>query len=83
MDVATARARVLQAPSAMVNVSVARRYARALLEASEPGAVTGIADQLSTLAELVASNPALADVIVNPAYSRACLLYTSPSPRDS
>jgi F-type H+-transporting ATPase subunit delta len=71
MDVATARARVLQAPSAMVNVSVARRYARALLEASEPGAVTGIADQLSTLAELVASNPALADVIVNPAYSRA------------
>jgi len=55
----------------MVNVSVARRYARALLEASEPGAVIGIADQLSTLAELVASNPALADVIVNPAYSRA------------
>ena len=55
----------------MVNVSVARRYARALLEASAPGAVVGIADQLSALAGLVASNPALADVIVNPAYSRA------------
>ncbi|HZJ54332.1 MAG TPA: ATP synthase F1 subunit delta [Myxococcaceae bacterium] len=55
----------------MVNVSVARRYARALLEASAPGAVVGIADQLSALAGLVASNPALADVIRNPAYSRA------------
>ena len=71
MDVATALARVLEAPSAMVNVSVARRYARALLEASAPGAVVGIADQLSALAGLVASNPALADVIENPAYSRA------------
>ena len=71
MDVATAGARVLEAPSAMVNVSVARRYARALLEASSPGAVVGIADQLSALAGLLASNPALADVIVNPAYSRA------------
>ena len=71
MDVATARARVLEAPSAMVNVSIARRYARALLEASAPGAVAGIADQLSALAGLVASNPALGDVIENPAYSRA------------
>jgi F-type H+-transporting ATPase subunit delta len=71
MDVATAGARVLQAPSAMVNVSVARRYARALLEASAPGALVGVAEQLSALAGLVASNPALADVIVNPAYSRA------------
>lgn len=71
MDVATARARVLEAPSAMVNVSVARRYARALLEASAPGAVGGGADQLSALAGLVASNPELGDVIENPAYSRA------------
>lgn len=55
----------------MVNVSVARRYARALLEASAPGALVTIADQLSALADLVASNPALADVIRNPAYSRA------------
>ena len=71
MDVATARARVLEAPSEMVNVSVARRYARALLDASAPGDVVGIADQLSALAGLVASNPALGDVIENPAYSRA------------
>jgi F-type H+-transporting ATPase subunit delta len=55
----------------MVNVSVARRYARALLEASAPGAVGGVADQLSALAGLVASNPELGDVIENPAYSRA------------
>jgi F-type H+-transporting ATPase subunit delta len=71
MNVARPGARVLQAPSVMVNVSVARRYARALLEASAPGALVTIADQLSALADLVASNPALADVIHNPAYSRA------------
>jgi F-type H+-transporting ATPase subunit delta len=58
----------------MVNVSVARRYARALLEASAPGAVVGIADQLGVLAGLVASNPDLGDVIRNPAYSRAQML---------
>jgi len=55
----------------MVNVSVARRYARALLEASAPGAVVRIADQLSALATLVTSNAELADVAQNPAYSRA------------
>jgi F-type H+-transporting ATPase subunit delta len=71
MNVARPGARVLQAPSVMVNVSVARRYARALLEASVPGALVTIADQVSALADLVASNPALADVIRNPAYSRA------------
>ena len=71
MNIARPGGRVLQAPSAMVNVSVARRYARALLEASAPGDVVGIADQLSALAGLVASNASLADVIRNPAYSRA------------
>src|SRR5215813_2699476 len=71
MNVARPGARVLQAPSVMVNVSVARRYARALLEASAPGGLVTIADQLSALADLVTSNPALADVIRNPAYSRA------------
>jgi len=71
MGVAMAGARVLQAPSVMVNVSVARRYARALLEASAPGALVGIADQLGAVAGLVGSSPDLADVIRNPAYSRA------------
>lgn len=55
----------------MVNVSVARRYARALIEASTAGALVGIADQLGALAGLLASNPDLADVVRNPAYSRA------------
>ncbi len=50
-------------PAVMVNVSVARRYARALLEASAPGAVVGIAEQLDALADLVTSNPELAEVI--------------------
>jgi len=71
MDVASVRARVLHAPAVMVNVSVARRWARALLEASAPGAVVGIAEQLSALADLVTSNPELAQVIRDPAYSRA------------
>jgi len=71
MGVATAGARVLHAPSAMVNVSVARRYARALLEASEAGSLVATADQLSAMAGLVATNEALGDVIRNPAYSRA------------
>jgi len=71
MDVARLRGRVVSAPSVMVNVSVARRYARALLEASSPDAVVGIADQLDAMAGLVASNPDLGDVIRNPAYSRA------------
>ena len=55
----------------MVNVSVARRYARALLEASAPGELAGIAEQLGVMAGLIASNPDLADVVQNPAYSRA------------
>ena len=38
--------RVLSAPPVMVNVSVARRYARALLAASAPGTVAGVADRL-------------------------------------
>jgi len=71
MDVASLGPRVLQAPPVMVNVSVARRYARALLEASAPGTEVGIAEQLTALAGLVASNPDLADVVRNPAYSRA------------
>ncbi|HZW89953.1 MAG TPA: ATP synthase F1 subunit delta [Myxococcaceae bacterium] len=54
----------------MVHVSVARRYARALLAASPSGAVVGIADQLSALARLMESNPPLADVVRNPAYTR-------------
>src|SRR5215831_6179694 len=70
MDIASVRGRVLQAPSAMVHVSVARRYARALLAASPSGAAVGIADQLSALASLMESNPPLADVIRNPAYTR-------------
>src|SRR5262249_53696798 len=48
----------------------ARRYARALLAAIPSGAAVGIADQLTALADLMESNPPLADVIRNPAYSR-------------
>jgi F-type H+-transporting ATPase subunit delta len=55
----------------MVNVSIARRYARALLEAAGDSAAGGIADQLDTLVALIGNNPDLAEVAKNPAYSRA------------
>jgi F-type H+-transporting ATPase subunit delta len=55
----------------MVNVSIARRYARALLEACGDSPPATVADQLSALAELITSNPDLAEAIRNPAYSRA------------
>ena len=55
----------------MVNVSVARRYARALLDvASEANALDKVADQLSALADAVGSNAELRDVLQNPAYPR-------------
>jgi F-type H+-transporting ATPase subunit delta len=55
----------------MVNVSVARRYARALLEACGESAAVDAADQLASLATLIAGNPDLAEGLSNPAYSRA------------
>ncbi|MCP3105173.1 ATP synthase F1 subunit delta [Myxococcus sp. K15C18031901] len=55
----------------MVNVSIARRYARALLDvSSEGGRVDAIAEQLSSIAEIFAKNAELADVLENPAYTR-------------
>lgn len=55
----------------MVNVSIARRYARALLDvASEAGRIDAVAEQLTSIAGVFARNPELTDVIVNPAYSR-------------
>lgn len=55
----------------MVNVSVARRYARALLEACGESAAVDAAAQLGSLTGLIAANPDLADALSNPAYSRA------------
>lgn len=56
----------------MVNVSIARRYARALLDvASEAGRTDAVAEQLTAIAGIFAKNPELTDVIVNPAYSRS------------
>jgi F-type H+-transporting ATPase subunit delta len=55
----------------MVNIPIARRYARALLEASGDSTALELAEQLGTLVALIAGNPELADVAVNPAYSRS------------
>ncbi|MBZ4398555.1 ATP synthase F1 subunit delta [Myxococcus faecalis] len=56
----------------MVNVSIARRYARALLDvSSEAGRIDAVAEQLTTFADILAKNPELTDVLNNPAYSRS------------
>ncbi|AKQ70602.1 ATP synthase delta chain [Myxococcus hansupus] len=55
----------------MVNVSIARRYARALLDvASEAGRTDAVAEQLTAFADVIAKNAELTDVLVNPAYTR-------------
>jgi F-type H+-transporting ATPase subunit delta len=55
----------------MVNVSIARRYARALLDvALEAGRADAVSEQLSAFAGALAKNNELEDVLVNPAYTR-------------
>lgn len=55
----------------MVNVSIARRYARALLDvATEAGRADAVSEQLSTVARALAQNRELADILFNPAYTR-------------
>ncbi|MFL5354528.1 ATP synthase F1 subunit delta [Archangium sp.] len=55
----------------MVNVSIARRYARALLDvATETGRADAVSEQLSSVAGVLSQNRELADVLFNPAYSR-------------
>lgn len=56
----------------MVNVSVARRYARALIRLVGDGAGLDKAQvQLSALASAVAQVPELKELVLNPIYSRA------------
>ncbi|MFB1484242.1 ATP synthase F1 subunit delta [Corallococcus sp. RDP092CA] len=74
----------------MVNVSIARRYARAILDvAAEGNRTDAVAEQLNAFAAVVAQSPELSDVLLNPAYSRAqrsrvveALLQTLPSPAE-
>jgi F-type H+-transporting ATPase subunit delta len=55
----------------MVNVSIARRYARALLDvATETGRADAVSEQVSTFATLLADNRELADILFNPVYTR-------------
>jgi F-type H+-transporting ATPase subunit delta len=54
----------------MVNVSIARRYARALLE-SAGAAADDVLAQLQKLVLLVQSSNELTDVVNNPAYTRS------------
>ncbi|NOK16931.1 ATP synthase F1 subunit delta [Corallococcus carmarthensis] len=56
----------------MVNVSIARRYARAILDvAAEGNRTDAVAEQLNAFADVVGQSPELSDVLLNPAYSRA------------
>lgn len=52
----------------MVNVSIARRYARALLEAAGP-AGDEVLTQLQGFVQALQSSPELADVMNNPSYT--------------
>ncbi|KFE62420.1 ATP synthase F1 subunit delta [Hyalangium minutum] len=56
----------------MVNVSIARRYARALLDvAADANRIDAVADQLTAFVKAYESNPELSDVLLNPAFSRS------------
>jgi F-type H+-transporting ATPase subunit delta len=59
---------MLEAFSVMVNVSIARRYARALLEAAGPAA-DQVLSQLEGFVGALSSSAELADVVNNPAYT--------------
>lgn len=55
----------------MANVSIARRYARALLEvASEASRADAVGEQLSALVTALTQSRELADIFFNPAFSR-------------
>jgi F-type H+-transporting ATPase subunit delta len=57
--------------SLMVNVSVARRYARALIHLVGDGAgLEKVQRQLSGLVQAITQIPELKELVVNPAYSR-------------
>ena len=63
---------VLSAHAIMVNVSLARRYARALIEvAKERAGLDAVQAQLDALAQVVRESSELSDLLKNPAYSRA------------
>ena len=56
----------------MVNVSIARRYARALLDvAAEAQRTDAVAEQLGAFVKAFDQNLELEDVLLNPAYTRA------------
>lgn len=55
----------------MVNVSIARRYARALLDvAAEAQRTDAVAEQLSSFVTAFEGSRELSDVLLNPAYTR-------------
>jgi F-type H+-transporting ATPase subunit delta len=63
---------VLSAHAIMVNVSLARRYARALIEvAKERAGLDAVQAQLDALAQVVRESSELGDLLKNPEYSRA------------
>jgi F-type H+-transporting ATPase subunit delta len=56
----------------MVNVSIARRYARALLDvAAEAGNLDALSEQLSAFVRAMQGSPDLSGILLNPAFSRA------------
>ena len=63
---------VLSAHAIMVNVSLARRYARALIDvAKERAGLDAVQAQLDALVQVVRDTSELDDLVRNPAYTRA------------
>src|SRR6188768_4053926 len=59
-------------PHVMANVSIARRYAKALVEvASETNTLDAVTQQLDMLAAAFEQNPELQALAINPAYTRS------------
>jgi F-type H+-transporting ATPase subunit delta len=56
----------------MVNVSVARRYAKALLEvAAEAASLDRVTEQLNGFVKMMQQSSELSDILTNPAYTRS------------
>ena len=69
--------------TASISMGVASRYAKAIFDlVLETNEVAKLETDVESLARALKDSQELRDLISSPMYTRDCLLYTSPSPRD-
>ena len=69
--------------TASISMGVASRYAKAIFDlVLESNEVAKLETDVESLASALKGSQELRDLISSPMYTRDCLLYTSPSPRD-